>query len=190
MSHIHVEYRESGRGDYSPRSRPAKRRASDAVTPPEASATTCCLTEPDVRLLEQAVAINGGPETPIGRAVAEKLAHAELRRTIPEGYVALNSHVIFRVDGRPPLSRVLVHWDKFYVPGLHLSLHTPWGITLLGMKIGHEAAVYWRDGFAEVIKVESVAHTSNGDARPKEPEQEREKTAAHHSKMPRGLHFE
>jgi regulator of nucleoside diphosphate kinase len=156
MSHIDAEYRESG--GYSPRSRPAMRRARDAVASLEAPIVTCCLTESDVRLLEQAVAINGGPETPIGRAVADKLGHADLRRAIPDGYVTLNSHVIFSVDGRPPFSRVLVHWDKFCVPGLHLSLHMPWGITLLGMRVGQEAAVYWRDGFAEVIKVESVTH--------------------------------
>jgi transcription elongation GreA/GreB family factor len=106
------------------------------------------------------VAINGGIDTPIGRAVADKLGHTEVRSTIPDDYVTLNSHVIFRVDGRSTFSRVLVHWDKFCVPGLHLSLHTPWGITLLGMKTGHEAAVYWRPGIAEVIKVESVAPRS------------------------------
>ena len=97
-------------------------------------------------------------DTPIGQAVAEKLGHTELRSAIPDDYVTLNSHVIFRVDGGPPLSRVLVHWDKFCVPGLHLSLHMPWGITLLGMKAGSEATVYWRHGVAEKIKVESVTH--------------------------------
>jgi hypothetical protein len=151
--------------------------SGDMVSRQEASPALCCLTEPDVRLLEEAVAINGGMDTPIGRAVAEKLSHTELLTAIPDEYVTLNSHVIFRVDGRSPFSRVLVHWDKFCVPGLHLSLHTPWGITLLGMKIGQEAAVYWRDGIAEVIKVESVAHTSNGDTRPEELEQ---KDAKHH----------
>jgi regulator of nucleoside diphosphate kinase len=151
MSHLNVDYRESRRSAstqaYSQRSRLQ-----------EAPTELCCLTEPDVRLLEEAVAINGGMGTPIGRAVAEKLRHAELRSTIPDEYVTLNSQVIFRVNGGPQLSRVLVHWDKFCVPGLHLSLHTPWGITLLGMRTGHEATVYWRNGVAEVIKIESVAH--------------------------------
>ena len=162
MSHLDVEYPESWRGasrqNYSRPSRGNASRIADTVALLEASTAPCCLTEHDARLLEEAVAINGGMDTPIGRAVAEKLSYAELRSAIPDDYVKLNSHVIFRVDGNPPFSRVLVHWDKFCVPGLHLSLHTPWGITLLGMKTGHEAAVYWRDGVAEVIKVESVAH--------------------------------
>jgi transcription elongation GreA/GreB family factor len=90
--------------------------------------------------------------------VEEKMRHAELRSSIPSDYVELNSHVIFRVNGRSPLSRVLVHWDKFLVPGLHLSLHTPWGMTLLGMKTGQEATVHYRGGIAETIKVVSVTH--------------------------------
>ena len=168
MSHVDVEYPESGRGaftqDYSRRSRGTASRIGDTVALQEASTAPCCLTEPDVRLLEKAVAINGGMDTPIGRALAEKLRHVELRSAIPDDYVTLNSQVNFRVDGRPPLSRVLVHWDKFCVPGLHLSLHTPWGITLLGMKAGHEAAVYWRDGIAEMIKVELVVHQTETEA--------------------------
>ncbi len=120
----------------------------------------CCLTEHDVRLLEQAAAINGGADSPIGRAVAEKIRGSvvELRNEVPPDYVTLNSRVVFRVNGGDPLSRVLVHWDMFFVPGLDLSLATPWGITLLGLKVGHEAAAYWRDGTAERIVVESIPY--------------------------------
>jgi regulator of nucleoside diphosphate kinase len=161
MSHLDVDYRESRKPatqDYSRRPRPVK--SGNTLVRQETPIAHCCLTEPDVRLLEEAVAINGGIDTPIGQAVAEKLGHTELRNTIPDDYVTLNSHVIFRVDGGPPLSRVLVHWDKFCVPRLHLSLHMPRGITLLGMKAGSEAVVYWRNGVTEKIKVESVTHAS------------------------------
>lgn len=99
-------------------------------------------------------------DTPAGWSLAAKLKHATLMSATPPGYVDLDSHVIFRIDGRSPLSRVLVHWDEFTVPGLHLSLHTPWGITLLGMRAGCEAAVYSRRGVAETIKVESVTHAA------------------------------
>jgi regulator of nucleoside diphosphate kinase len=118
----------------------------------------CCLTEQDVRLLEQAAAIHGGPDSAIGRAVAEKIGGAavELCDAIPPGYVTLNSRVVFRVNGGDPISRVLVHWDMFFVPGLDLSLATPWGITLLGLKVGHEVSAYWRDGTAERIVVEAI----------------------------------
>lgn len=164
MSHLDVECRRSGKGafppDYSPHSRGNPGRTDDAVTLAGAPGALCSLTERDARLLEEAVAINGGMDTPIGRAVAEKLTHAELRGVVPDDHVKLDSHVTFRVDGRAPLSRVLVHWDKFRIPGLHLSLHTPWGMTPLGMKAGHEAAVCWHNGVAEMIKVESVAHSS------------------------------
>jgi hypothetical protein len=123
-----------------------------------APAQPYCLTERDVRCLEQAVAINGGKETPIGRAVTEKLGQMELRASIPHGYVTLGSNVVFRASGRPPINRTLVHWDHFSVPGFHLSLHTPWGVTLLGMKVGHTAPVYGRSGVVEELTVEAVSH--------------------------------
>jgi hypothetical protein len=94
--------------------------------------------------------------TPFGRAVVDKLDKAERRSSIPCNYVKLNSLVTFEVDGRAALSRILVHWDKFRVPRLHLSLHTPWGMTLLGMKAGEEAIVDWGGGVPEKIKIVSV----------------------------------
>lgn len=127
---------------------------------PANRALVCFLTEKDVRLLEQAVAINGGLNTPIGWSVTEKMKHVQLCNAIPADCVELDSHVVFKVDGRSQLSRVIVHWDEFFVPRLHLSLHTPWGIILLGMKAGSEAKLYWRAGRTETIKVEMVTHRS------------------------------
>jgi regulator of nucleoside diphosphate kinase len=122
------------------------------------AAPWCCLTERDVRLLDEAAAMHGGPDSAIGRAVAAKIraSAVELRDDVPADCVTLGSRVIFRVNGGEALSRVLVHWDMFFVPGLDLSLATPWGITLLGLRIGHEAAAYWRDGTAERIVVEAI----------------------------------
>jgi hypothetical protein len=90
--------------------------------------------------------------------VTEKIrgSKIELRESIPAGYVTLDSRVTFRVNGRMTLSRVLVHWDNFSVPGVELSLSAPWGIALLGTRAWHEAAVYWREGVAEMIRVERV----------------------------------
>jgi hypothetical protein len=118
----------------------------------------CFLTEEYVRLLEEAAVIHGGKDSAVYRAVTEKIRGSmiELRENIPAGYAALNSRVTFRVNGRMTLSRVLVHWHSFSVPGVELSLATPWGIALLGTRAGHEAAVYWRDGIAEMIRVERV----------------------------------
>jgi transcription elongation GreA/GreB family factor len=130
----------------------------------------CCLSPEDVRLIETAAAIHGGPNSPTGRAVTEKIRGSvlELRDSIPPGHVRLDCLVTFAVDGGPPMSRILVHWDEWQVPGSHLSLATPWGITLLGMRIGSEAAAYWRDGTAErlrVLSVEPAAARRADDAR-------------------------
>jgi transcription elongation GreA/GreB family factor len=111
-----------------------------------------------VRLLEKAATIHGGEDSAVRRAVAQKIRSSvlELREDIPAGYVTLGCRVTFRVNGQMTLSRVLVHWDDFSIPGLELSLATPWGIALLGMSAGSEAPVYWRDGSAEMIKLEAV----------------------------------
>jgi transcription elongation GreA/GreB family factor len=111
-----------------------------------------------VRLLEEAATIHGGRDSAVRRAITQKIRNAvlELREDIPAGYVTLGCRVTFRVNGQMTLSRVLVHWDAFSVPGLELSLATPWGIALLGMRAGSEAPVYWRDGSAEMIKVKAV----------------------------------
>jgi transcription elongation GreA/GreB family factor len=97
-------------------------------------------------------------DSAIRRALSEKIQGSviELREHIPPGYVKLNSRVTFCVNGAVTLSRVLVHWDAFSVPGLELSLATPWGVALLGARAGHEAPVHWRGGFAETLRVEAV----------------------------------
>jgi hypothetical protein len=123
---------------------------------PARPAQRYCLTEQDVRCLEQAVAINGGTETAMGRAVAEKLGQTELRASIPHDYVTLGSNVGFRASGQRRINRTLVHWDHFRIPGSQLSLHTPWGVTLLGMKVGETAPAYDRNGVVEELTVDSV----------------------------------
>ena len=127
-----------------------------AISP--ASVPRCCLTEQDVHLLEEAARIYGGQDSAVHRALAQKIQSStlELSEDIPAGYAKLNDRVTFSVNGRVTLSRVLVHWNSFVVPGRDLSLATPWGIALLGTRPGHEAPVYWRGGIAEMIRVEAV----------------------------------
>jgi hypothetical protein len=132
----------------------------------EARPAACRLTERGLRLLEKAVAINGGMETPVGWSVAEKMREMELCEVLPPDYVGLGRQVTFSVDGRAPLSRVLVHWDRFRAPGFHLSLHTPWGIALFGMRVGSEAHVYSRAGVKETLRVEAVAQRASQPGAP------------------------
>ncbi|MEO9630147.1 MAG: hypothetical protein ABJG14_06895 [Sulfitobacter sp.] len=167
MSHLNVAFSEvlPQIGDSVPPTNPSRHSSEVAVsnskttTRRQIATGECYLTVNDVRLLEEAVAINGGPNTPIGRFVADKLRRMELCATIPAHCVALNSHVGFSVNRQQSLSRVLVHWKLFTVPRLHLSLHHPWGIALLGLNAGSEAEVYWPSGTVEEVRVQSVAHT-------------------------------
>jgi transcription elongation GreA/GreB family factor len=136
-----------------------------------------------VQLLEQAAAIHAGEDSAVRRAVTEKIRSSvlELREDVPAGYVTLGSRVTFRVNDEVTLSRILVHWDEFMIPGLELSLATPWGIALLGMSAGSEAPVYWRDGLAEMIKVEAVEAPSEPQ-RPRRATERRRAVSGEHAR--------
>jgi regulator of nucleoside diphosphate kinase len=117
----------------------------------------CCLAGSDLALLEQLAAMHGEGSA-IGRTIEAKLESAvvEFREAVPAGYVTLGSRVMFSVDGGAPIGRILVHWDRFFVPRLDLSLASPWGVALLGLKAGHQARAYRRDGSFERIEAMSV----------------------------------
>jgi transcription elongation GreA/GreB family factor len=136
-----------------------------------------------VRLLERAAAIHAGDDSAVRRAVTEKIRSSvlELREDIPAGYVTLGSRVTFRVNGEVTLSRILVHWDEFMMPGPELSLATPWGIALLGMSAGSEAPVYRRDGLAEMIRVEAI-EASSEPQRPRGATERRRAVSGEHAR--------
>lgn len=121
--------------------------------------SSCCLTPRDVRLLQEAASLHGGLLSPVGRAVAHKLNDAALRiqDEVPDGFVTLNSRVSFCLDDGEILSRVLVHWDRFSVPGLDLSVASAWGIALLGSRIGSEMIAYGESGPVR-IRVKAIPH--------------------------------
>lgn len=116
----------------------------------------CCLTGRDLALLEQLAAMHG-EDSAIGRTVTAKLdGVVELRAAAPAGCVTLSSRVLFRVGGGPAIGRILVHWDRFFVPRLDLSLASPWGVALLGLKVGHEAPAFRKDGKFERLAAVTV----------------------------------
>jgi regulator of nucleoside diphosphate kinase len=117
----------------------------------------CCLSGRDLALLEQLAAMHGEGSA-IGRTIEAKLESAvvEFREAVPAGFVTLGSRVLFSVDCGAPIGRILVHWDRFFVPRLDLSLASPWGVALLGLRAGHQARAYRRDGSFERIEALSV----------------------------------
>ena len=68
---------------------------------------------------------------------------SELRRAalchpdaLPDDVVSTNAKVTYRIDGGRPMAHVLVHPQDLLWPGAELSVLTPLGIALLGLRVG------------------------------------------------------
>lgn len=78
------------------------------------------------------------------RGSGRKFLMSELRRaslchpdTLPEDVVSTNAKVTYRLNGRGrPMAHVLVYPEDLIWPGAELSVTTPLGIALLGLRVG------------------------------------------------------
>jgi regulator of nucleoside diphosphate kinase len=88
----------------------------------------------------------------------------ELRRAevchpaaLPEDAVSLNCRVIYRVDDEPkPRAHLLVHPDDLIWPGAEISVATPLGTALLGLRVGDRMPFLDDEGEAHEVFVEGV----------------------------------
>src|SRR3546814_2649157 len=76
---------------------------------------------------------------------------------LPDQVVAMNAQAIFRLDGLPQAeSRMLVYPDRYHPTGQYLSILSPVGVALLGLREGRSMPFRTRDGAASRIHVEKV----------------------------------
>src|SRR4051812_12242110 len=68
---------------------------------------------------------------------------SELRRAalchpdaLPEDVVSTNAKVTYRLNGGKPMAHVLVYPEDMLWPGAELSVLTPLGIALIGLRVG------------------------------------------------------
>jgi regulator of nucleoside diphosphate kinase len=89
---------------------------------------------------------------------------SELRRAslchpdaLPDDVVSTNAKVTYRIDGGRPMAHVLVHPQDLLWPGAELSVLTPLGIALLGLRVGDRMPFRTsRDGPWHEVVVEDV----------------------------------
>jgi transcription elongation GreA/GreB family factor len=89
---------------------------------------------------------------------------SELRRAslchpdvLPDDVVSTNAKVTYRVDDGRPMAHVLVHLQDLLWPGAELSVTTPLGIALLGLRVGDRMPFRTgRDGPWHEVVVEDV----------------------------------
>jgi regulator of nucleoside diphosphate kinase len=87
----------------------------------------------------------------------------ELRRAkvchpsaLPEDVVSTNCRVIFRIDDEPrSRAHLLVHPDDLISPGAEISVTTPLGTALLGLRVG-DRMPFVEDGTLHEVVVEGI----------------------------------
>lgn len=72
------------------------------------------------------------------------------------GAVALNRWVTYSVDWTAPESRILVHPDDCIVAGRHLSVLSPLGAALIGLKVGDRMPYMSLAGLPHLVSVNSL----------------------------------
>lgn len=97
------------------------------------------------------------------RATADFLL-SELRRAqichpaeLPDDVVSTNCRVIYRIDEEPKTrAHLLVHPDDLMWPGAEISVTTPLGAALLGLRVGDRMSFTEQDGCPHEVFVEGI----------------------------------
>jgi regulator of nucleoside diphosphate kinase len=110
------------------------------------------------RLLFTAMIRHGhGPRT--SDFLLEELRRAEICHpaALPEDAVSMNCRVIYRIDDEPKSrAHLLVHPDDLMWPGAEISVATPLGTALLGLRVGDRMPFPDDDGKTHEVFVEGV----------------------------------
>jgi regulator of nucleoside diphosphate kinase len=76
---------------------------------------------------------------------------------LPEDVVSTNCRVIYRIDDEPKSrAHLLVHPDDLIWPGAEISVATPLGTALLGLRVGDRMSFQDDDGEAHEVLVEGI----------------------------------
>lgn len=95
---------------------------------------------------------------PVSRFLASELERADIHEpAAPLRCVRLNDWVTYRADeGQPLESRVLVLPEKFRTGQLHVSVLSPLGAALVGLRAGSRMPYTGIDGVHHIVTVESL----------------------------------
>ena len=76
---------------------------------------------------------------------------------LPDYVVSINCRVIYRIDGNPKrYTHLLVRPQDLLFPGAELSVTTPLGAALLGLRIGDRMSYGGSDGLVHEVVVEGI----------------------------------
>jgi regulator of nucleoside diphosphate kinase len=97
----------------------------------------------------------------------------ELRRAqvchptaLPEDVVSTNCRVIYRLNNEPDSrTHLLVHPEDLIWPGAEISVTTPLGTALLGLRVGDRMSFVEADGTVHEVLVEGIGPRFQDDGR-------------------------
>jgi len=113
----------------------------------------------DYNRLMSVAAMDRHPRRPQCQFLMSELRRASLCHpdALPDDVVSTNAKVTYRVNGGQPMAHVLVHPQDLLWPGAELSVLTPLGIALLGLRVGDRMPFRTgRDGPWHEVAVEDV----------------------------------
>jgi regulator of nucleoside diphosphate kinase len=113
----------------------------------------------DYNRLMSVAAMENKPRKPHREFLLSELRRAALCHpgALPDDVVSTNAKVTYRINGGRPMAHVLVHPQDLLWPGAELSVLTPLGIALLGLRVGDRMPFRTdRDGPWHEVVVEDV----------------------------------
>lgn len=110
----------------------------------------------DYRDLATLVQIARDDEHPVADFLMAELRRARIQETVSINVVSLGKRVSFRIDSEAPMTRVLVHPADYRSSDRHVSVLSPTGAALLGLRENSRMPFSGADGRRHVVTVLSV----------------------------------
>jgi regulator of nucleoside diphosphate kinase len=128
------------------------------------------VTTSDHRRLIRTAQDLAGQAHPLAAPLLQELHRATIREPdkLPDDIVALDSFVTYRLSGDGPLEkRALIHPDDGIWAPAEVSILTPVGLSLLGLRVGDRMPLLGTDGPPDAcVEVEAVGPRVVGAFRP------------------------
>ncbi|HEY9538932.1 MAG TPA: hypothetical protein VIS03_15170 [Kiloniellaceae bacterium] len=120
----------------------------------------CRLAARDFHILQAMLAERSGRDDPLLPLLRQKLSSVTILppHEVPPDLVTLYSRVRYRVNQRPPTTRVMIHDAAQGVIGATLPITHPRGLALLGFAEGVTVTVPDMAGMPETISIEEVLY--------------------------------
>lgn len=131
---------------------------------------SCTLTARDHAILQAMLDRRLGHGDPVAALLQRKLDQARIvfGSDVPADVATLDSRVVYRVDGRESDTRIISRDAGRVAVGLFLSVASPRGLALLGLREGGTCEIATAEGDVETILLERVLYQPEAARRDKQ----------------------